>query len=1098
MAKYLYQRVVQDFQGNIINGAAVTVKITGTNTNAQLYQDEAGTIPLNQPVFSNENGQALFYVDAGLYDIEAKKGLQEAPKLIGVDIGFSTQAGIDANEAATAANEAANEANIAAENFGYLGEWTPGTDVETGGIYGYQGSEFRSLTGVDGIAPSFTDKVNWRVITTTLSRVDLSPFTALDGQTEFSIPSGVDGLQVNRDGTIEQTSQWSYDSDTGVLTLATPCSAGEKIQISYNTSPSSVISAVSESKTVYLTDYVQVGDTEMKQAWDRMLADHGIVSNATSKPLVVKLKDIDLPIKTPMFKPSGIWVDLCGETIIFNCSELDEFTAARGDYYYRRKGHWWSRPDDDVPVRNTFVTADIKDGDAGIILDDVSQIEVGDYLVIDLYDGGYNPLRDYSGFPVSSGYLGQLKGYHPKVQRICKVYSVDGVTKRVVTDYRFGWDIKVSQFPAMTRDGVEYKGLRDKLYLDALWDNTQTTVNQYENGNPMNNVRVFKPSEIIRNTGIFNGYIKDQSPATRVDTAGTERWENFAQYVVQDFYSYDTWYQNVKTIDHKLGLFLGVYNSNRVGENCGGTMTTPLSEGEGYLFNCARGHGYYVDDCKTVGYRHLVDSTCGSYGYVTNCEPIASYAGGPDFNLHGVYEHDFTYTNCGAVGGVLFGFANNNRYTFGGFSKRVKMNSCKARDVYGFCVDLEINGGTFQNLGGIFSPGFIGSRPDDDLFDLDCNLFVGKLTINGATVSGITKVGVDPRVMTEIDKYLAPTQAAPTGEYYASKSEVTAGDVPAKYWYDPYYEENGDINNRFGVYYTNVQTPSFLMSGHYCLSVQGGRVWYTGSTSGRSRCELRNIQVQQLNTIFDRVDVLVNGRLMTCKNTSTMLGDHLFNVAGTEGLFFRDLEAWNYDVNDGVSISLTGSQYHYMQSTAGLRPFSLSRSTPVAAGDLRVDLTCSGVAFTRVPQAFQVDLDNILLTGAITGNSFDVGGLLFRTSGAPVNPPDTIQVSGNNYFGSTNKDNDKKVVSGVNISFSSTTVPANGEIRALIPTSTFGRQMLSTDYVNIAFNNLAEGLTAQAYWDNSGTPAWKVKVVNATGTSKSLLSTIATIFYARG
>lgn len=138
MAKYLYQRVVQDFQGNIISGAAVTVKITGTDTNAQLYSDAAGLNPITQPAYTNANGQALFYVDAGLYDIEASKGLQVAPKLVGVDVGFSTEAGINANQAATDANSAAStagaaaayanlaasEANAAASNANYKGLWS--------------------------------------------------------------------------------------------------------------------------------------------------------------------------------------------------------------------------------------------------------------------------------------------------------------------------------------------------------------------------------------------------------------------------------------------------------------------------------------------------------------------------------------------------------------------------------------------------------------------------------------------------------------------------------------------------------------------------------------------------------------------------------------------------------------------------------------------------------------------------------------------------------------------------------------------------------------------------------------------------------------
>ena len=68
---YLYQNVIQDFKGNIINGAIVSVYDTGTTTLATLYADEDETTTIDNPLTSNSNGQSLFYVAAGLYDIKA-------------------------------------------------------------------------------------------------------------------------------------------------------------------------------------------------------------------------------------------------------------------------------------------------------------------------------------------------------------------------------------------------------------------------------------------------------------------------------------------------------------------------------------------------------------------------------------------------------------------------------------------------------------------------------------------------------------------------------------------------------------------------------------------------------------------------------------------------------------------------------------------------------------------------------------------------------------------------------------------------------------------------------------------------------------------
>lgn len=71
---------------------------------------------------------------------------------------------------------------------GYKGEWTPETDVEAGGIYGYQGSEWRSLTGVSGVVPVEGD--DWREI------IDQKDITT--GQEEL-----IDGVIFPKEGDLE-------------------------------------------------------------------------------------------------------------------------------------------------------------------------------------------------------------------------------------------------------------------------------------------------------------------------------------------------------------------------------------------------------------------------------------------------------------------------------------------------------------------------------------------------------------------------------------------------------------------------------------------------------------------------------------------------------------------------------------------------------------------------------------------------------------------------------------------------------------------------------------------------------------------------------
>lgn len=67
------------------------------------------------------------------------------------------------------------------------------------------------------------------------------PVIATQGQTEFYVGLGLNGVQVNRDGTIEQTNTWSYNKETGYVSiLGTPASAGESFQFGYNLLPGSV------------------------------------------------------------------------------------------------------------------------------------------------------------------------------------------------------------------------------------------------------------------------------------------------------------------------------------------------------------------------------------------------------------------------------------------------------------------------------------------------------------------------------------------------------------------------------------------------------------------------------------------------------------------------------------------------------------------------------------------------------------------------------------------------------------------------------------------------------------------------------------------
>ena len=74
MALAKFQQTVMDAKGNILIGASVNLYTTGTTTEVQLYSDRAGTTPVSQPILTDGNGLAEFYVVPGIYDLKAELG----------------------------------------------------------------------------------------------------------------------------------------------------------------------------------------------------------------------------------------------------------------------------------------------------------------------------------------------------------------------------------------------------------------------------------------------------------------------------------------------------------------------------------------------------------------------------------------------------------------------------------------------------------------------------------------------------------------------------------------------------------------------------------------------------------------------------------------------------------------------------------------------------------------------------------------------------------------------------------------------------------------------------------------------------------------
>lgn len=65
---------IRDKAGNELPAATVDVYNTGTLTRSSLFSNNAGTIPLANPLTSTSRGLVQFYVEQGIYDLVITKG----------------------------------------------------------------------------------------------------------------------------------------------------------------------------------------------------------------------------------------------------------------------------------------------------------------------------------------------------------------------------------------------------------------------------------------------------------------------------------------------------------------------------------------------------------------------------------------------------------------------------------------------------------------------------------------------------------------------------------------------------------------------------------------------------------------------------------------------------------------------------------------------------------------------------------------------------------------------------------------------------------------------------------------------------------------
>lgn len=827
---------------------------------------------------------------------------------------------------------------------------------------------------------------------------------------------------------------------------------------------------------VSLSSYVEVGDTCMEDAWERMIVDLGITTNMDAYPVYIWGGDRDWNMKRPKRLFSGMTYDGGDRKHTYIATGLAPEYVDAGTYYYRRYGMFYNRPHDDgIPLRNTYITGTIYDGTRRLKLNSLVDVAVGDYLVVDLYDGGYDPTRNYSGVPLANGWEGQLHGYHPNYSRICRVEDVRESDNTVVIDTSFGWQMAVPTWPSTKRDGTSYQGLRTTLYEDTLWLSEGITFNTYERG-PMNNVRIFKPNEICKDITLKNLYVVDESTASRViSPSGTERWDNYAAYVCQFYYSYNTHLENIRAEKLKMGVFLGLYNSLHRFINVSAVdWQTPMVGGEGYMCNGARGHSHVVRDAFMQGGRHLHDSTGGGHILVEGCRSEAPWDGNAEFDTHGRYEHDITYRNCN---GDTIGLGMNGRYTFGAFTKRIVIDGCTFNDAFGCCVDLTISNSLFNGgFGGSFS---MTLDPAKDIIDNTGNVHVGRLSIVNSVINGPIKVSFDKRLDTALDT-----------------TTVAGGHVTSASYYDPYYEAGPDgewvFTNPFGLYISSSQLNSGYVADMYTVEIVGSRLWYTGA-NGAGQLEVKNCRNYKASSTFDRIEVAHSGRMRSINYTgSTFLGNYgPSHPYDGWGVIITDMENWEYSNASGVAVTYNGTTKLGNQNNS--RWLSCSRSSPIAAGNLSVFLNVSGSTIVKVAGAASFNVNNISYQGAIVGNVFDTGSWYFTNESTVQPTPSTVVADSNRYTnGATNRDTGDVVFSGFNFPFASTTVPANGEIRAVIEPS--GYTLAGSGYsIQANLNNLPVGCVAGVYYDNLLDNKWKIKVINAGSANQTLGSTLGTL-----
>jgi len=74
MALQIFQRTIVDQQGNVVNGASVTVRSEATGALAPIYTTRAGDVLKANPIVTGVDGFVEFYAPAGEYRVEAVFG----------------------------------------------------------------------------------------------------------------------------------------------------------------------------------------------------------------------------------------------------------------------------------------------------------------------------------------------------------------------------------------------------------------------------------------------------------------------------------------------------------------------------------------------------------------------------------------------------------------------------------------------------------------------------------------------------------------------------------------------------------------------------------------------------------------------------------------------------------------------------------------------------------------------------------------------------------------------------------------------------------------------------------------------------------------